>query len=80
MQYGVSPYVLLLSVYLDALHQLSQQESVSTAIAVLNRTTKEELESVGLYATLIPVLSNFKIETVCDKKAGKTSSYASMLF
>lgn len=69
MQYGVSPYVLLLSVYLDALHQLSQQESVSTAIAVLNRTTKEELESVGLYATLIPVLSNFKIETVSERLA-----------
>lgn len=69
VQYGVSPYVLLLSVYLDALHQLSQQEAVSTAIAVLNRTTKEELESVGLYATLIPVLSNFKTETVSERLA-----------
>lgn len=69
VQYGVSTYVIWLSVYLDALHQLSQKESVSTAIAVLNRTTKEELESVGLYATLIPVLSNFKWETVTERLA-----------
>ncbi len=69
VQYGVSAYVVLLSVYLDALHQLSGKESVSTAIAVLNRTTKEELESVGLYATLVPVLSSFKTETVNERLA-----------
>jgi hypothetical protein len=69
VQYGVSAYVVLLSVYLDALHQLSLQESVSTATAVLNRTTKEELESVGLYATLVPVLSSFKAETVTERLA-----------
>ena len=51
----VSVYAYLLGAYLDALHQYSHAPTASTAVAVLNRTTAEEMQSVGLYAALLPV-------------------------
>ena len=64
---SVSVYAVMLSAYLDSLHLLTNQDKVSTAIAVLNRKNTEELESVGLYATLLPVLSDIKNETLKER-------------
>lgn len=54
-EYHVTPYCLTLGVYLQALHQWCRQSEVFVGIAVLNRHSDEERNTVGLYANTLPV-------------------------